>query len=59
MNVETSDPAPTFQVLGMPGTSYLFTIDGMNQQRQWCEHPLVGALASCFWDKTKFRKRQS
>jgi|SRR5271157_348350 len=33
-----------FSILGMPGTSYLYTIDGMNNNENYYNGPLTGAL---------------
>jgi Carboxypeptidase regulatory-like domain len=41
MNVE--NPGANFSSLGMPGTSNLFTIDGLNQNDNGANIPLVGA----------------
>lgn len=41
MNVETS--GANFSSLGMPGTSNLFTIDGLNQNDNGYSVPLTGA----------------
>jgi hypothetical protein len=44
MNTDIVQPGFNFSILGMPGTSYLYTIDGMNNNDNGLNASLSGAL---------------
>ena len=58
MNTDIQGGA-NFSILGMPGTSYLFTIDGMNDNDNGDQPQPESVLSTCSWARTKFKKQPS
>ena len=56
--VMNTDGGYGFSVLGMPSTSYLFTIDGLNNNENGENTAVGGLLGAAVWGRTKCKKRQ-